>query len=81
MLSIGSGVTIVKKGASLSFQGSVRSDLNALSISSTTIVFDFVDDDFVQDGAFSLTNVRVNPASNAVPNISPGNQKARFRNC
>ncbi len=81
MLNIGAGVTIFKQGDSLSFEGSFRSDLNALSISSTTVLFDFVADDFVQDGAFSLTNVRVNPASNAVPNISPADQKSRFRNC
>lgn len=81
MINIGAGVTIFKEGASLSFEGSFRSDLNALSINATTILFDFVAGNFVQDGAFSLNNVRVNPASNAVPNISPSSKKARFINC
>ena len=81
MINIGAVVTIFKEGTSLSFQGSFRSDLNALSINATTILFDFVAANFVQDGAFSLTNVRVNPASNAAPNIAPSSQKARFRNC
>jgi len=82
MIDIGAGVSIFKEGASLVFGAGVRSDLNANFINATTILFDFQASNFNQDGSFSLTNVRVNPlATGAIPNISAGNVKARFRNC
>ncbi len=76
-----SGVTLFKEGTSLSFEGSVRSNLNALSIDNNASVFGFQASNFVQDGGFSLNDFRTNTAANAIPNIAPSSVKANFKNC
>ena len=76
------GITLFQAGASLSIGGSLRSDINALSINATSVVFDFETGDFVSDSAFFLEGVRVNPAAtNAITGITGSDRKAQFRNC
>jgi len=81
LIGIGAGVTMFKEGTSLTFAGSVRSDMNALLINATTVLFDFVEGNILADGGFDLADVRVNPAATgAIPNIPATSEKARFRN-
>jgi len=74
-------ISLFKAGATLSFQGSFRSNLNALSINDSAVVFDFVTANFVQDSGFLLESVRTNKNANAVPNIAGSDPKSQFRNC
>lgn len=72
--------TLFKEGTSLTINGSFRSDMNFLSVNSASVLCDFEESVIVNDGAMSLTNVRVN-ADDAIPNISSSSVKARFRDC
>ena len=80
-IGVGAGVSIFKAGVGLVFSGSIRSNINALSINATTTVFDWATGNIANDGAFFLDGSRFNPASNPIPNISSSDVKARFRNC
>ena len=80
-IGVGAGVTIFKAGVGLVFSGSIRSNINALSINATTTIFDFTTGNIANDGAFSLTDARFNKDSNPVPNITGADVRARFRNC
>lgn len=73
-------MTLLKEGTSLSIQGSFRSDINFLSTDAATVLCDFQESNIVQDGGFSLTNVRTD-ATDIVPNLSSTSVKSRFRNC
>lgn len=79
-LFIGSGVTLFKAGADLVFQGSVRSDMNALSMDPASTLFDFSPTNIPVDGGFSLTNVRAS-STTPLPNFPSTGTGARFRNC
>lgn len=79
-LFIGSGVTLFKAGAGLVFSGSVRSDMNALSMDAASTLFDFSPTNIPGDGGFSLTNVRTS-STNPLPNFPSTGTGARFRDC
>lgn len=72
--------TMFKEGASFILNGSIRSDINFLSVDASSVLFDFQESNISNDGAFSLTNVRT-IATNAIPNVPSSSVKARFRNC
>ena len=74
-------VTLFKEGTALTFAGSITSDMNALGMLSTDTLFDFVEANIVNDGAFRLNGVRVNLLMNAVPNISHTSVKVKFAQC
>ena len=77
-----SGVTLFQGGASLSIGGSLRSDMNALSINDASVIFDFAAADFVNDSSFFLTNFRTPvTATGAITGIVASNRKAEFRGC
>lgn len=75
------GGTLFKAGAALTFAGSFRSDMNAVLLDDTGTFCDFSPANILSDGGFSMEGVRVNPASNAFPNMPQSNTKARFQNC
>ena len=72
--------TLFKEGTDLLISGSVRSDINFLSVDDAAILFDFQPSNIVNDGAFSLVNVRTD-ATDVVPNTPGSNVKARFSGC
>ena len=73
--------TIFKAGAGLVISGRFISDLNALSIQSGAAFCDFAPANITNDAAFLITNVGVNNASTAFPNMPVGSTKARFSRC
>jgi len=74
------GATLFKEGTSLTFDGSVRSDMNFLSTGSTSVFMDFDEADVVNDAALTLDGFRTS-ASNPLPNLPPSSVKARFSGC
>lgn len=81
LLSIANGVTMFKEGTSLLFQGSVSSNINALSIGATTIVFDFQESNFDIDWGFNLEAARFPNINTAIPNINVQSIKRYFKDC
>lgn len=73
-------VTLLKEGTSLSFLGSVRSDINFLSVDAASVLLDFSASDISLDGGVTLSNVR-SGATDAAPNLLGSNVKARYRDC
>lgn len=73
-------MTLFKEGTNLLFEGSVRSNINFLSVNSASVLFDFQESNFENKGAFALNNVRTT-ASDAIPNITGASSYSRFRNC
>jgi hypothetical protein len=72
--------TLFKEGTSLTFAGSVRSNINFLSVDASAVLFDFEEANVTGDGEFDLQDVRTE-ATNAIPNFDHTDVKARFRNC
>lgn len=72
--------TLLNTGTALSIQGSVRSDINFLAVSSGSVFCDFAPSNIVNNGQFALTNVRTT-ATDIVPNFPSSDAKARIRNC
>lgn len=81
LLSLPANCTLFKEGTSLVFQGSVVSNLNALSVDNSVIVFDFQETNFSLDWGFSLDGARFNINSSPVPNILQQSTKRYFKNC
>jgi len=73
-------MTLFKEGTSLTFDGSVRSNMNFLSVNSGSEFADFREANFLNKGAFSLNNFRTS-VTDAVPNIPGSSVYARYRNC
>lgn len=73
--------TLLKKGAALVVNGSIRSDMNALQIDDTGAVCDFEPANITNDAEFLMNGVRVNPGANAFPNMPASSVKANFTNC
>lgn len=72
--------TLLKKGASLSVEGSIRSDINALQLDATGAICDFEPANIVNDAGFRMSEVRSNPAATPFPNMPSTSVKARFSN-
>lgn len=79
-LFIGAGVTIFKEGTGLTFGGSVRCNMNALSIDATTVFCDFQPSNILLDGEMDFLDFRAGN-NNPLPNLPHTNVKARFRDC
>lgn len=73
--------TVLKKGASLVVNGSIRSDINALQLDGTGAVCDFEPTNITNDAEFRMIGVRTNAASTSFPNMPSSSVKARFSNC
>lgn len=74
-----SGATIFKEGTSLVIQDSLTSDINALSIDSSTAVFDFQPSNFTLDWGFALSGARFPDGSDPVPNMPLQSPKRYFK--
>lgn len=79
-LFIGAGVTIFKEGTGLTFGGSVRCNMNALSINATTVFCDFQPSNILMDGEMDFLDFRAGN-NDPLPNFPHTNVKARFRDC
>lgn len=77
-----SGSTLFKEGTSLTMD-SIRSNLNALSGTNNDNyeLFDFDENNIVQDEGFNLEGLRAKPGTNPIPNITAGNRRCYWRNC
>lgn len=75
------GGTLFKAGTAFTMAGSFRSNMNALSLDDTGGFCDFEPANILTDGGFSMEGVRVNPNSNAFPNMPPSSTRAQFNNC
>lgn len=73
-------MSLLKEGTSLTFSGSVRSNINFLSVNASSVFADFQESNFLNKESFSLNNLRTT-ATNAIPNISGASSYARFINC
>lgn len=73
--------TILKKGASLVVNGSIRSDMNALQLDSTGAISDFAPANITNDAEFRMIGVRCNAAATPFPNMPASSVKARFSSC
>lgn len=75
------GSTLFQEGAGLTFAGRCISDINTTSVDPTSIVFDFQSSNFLNDGAFQLTNA-VFPVNSAISvTLDGGDLKAYFKDC
>lgn len=83
IVSAGTAFTgvLLQEGTSLSIEGSVRSDINALQLDSTGAICDFQPSNIANDAGFLMNGVRVNTDANAFPNMPPSSVKCRFTNC
>lgn len=81
LLFIPSNVTVFKAGSGFTINGSIRSNMNAINIDDTSTVFDFTSSNISPDGGFFLDGFRTSFTSNAIPNVSSGDVKVRFKNC
>jgi hypothetical protein len=72
--------TLLKEGTSLTFSGSVRSNINFLSVNTSSVLMDFQESNILLKGGLSLENVR-SGADDALPSITGSSTYARFRNC
>ena len=79
---VSAGVTfngvILKEGTTLSIQGSVRSNMNALQLGASGNISDLQPSNIVNDNEFRMEGVRCNPAATAFPNFPASSVKARF---
>ena len=73
--------TFLKAGTALVINGSIVSNMNATFIDDTGAMCDFSPSNIANDVGFLMTGVRVNPDSDAFPNMPPSSTKARFANC
>lgn len=81
LLSIPANTVVFKEGNSLDFEGSSISDINAISIDNSVVVFEFQESNFQRDEGFALAGARFNINSNPVPNISLQSTKRFFKDC
>lgn len=72
-------MTLIKEGASLTVDN-FRSDINFKSVNAASVFTDFDAANIDTKGGMALTNVRTD-ATDIVPNLSPTDVKARFKNC
>ena len=73
-------MTLFKEGTSLLVQGSVRSNLNFLSVAAAAIAFDFTSANIENDAQFGLINFRTG-ATDVIPNILSSDTKVKFKDC
>ena len=73
-------LTLFKEGTNLTFDGSIRSNMNFLLVDTASVFMDFQENNILPDGGLALQGVRT-AATNAMPNISGANVKAKYRNC
>ena len=81
LLSIPASTVMFKEGTALSFKGSGVSNINALSVDDTAVIFNFTEANFDIDWGFNLEGGRFNENSNPVPNISVQSTKRYFKSC
>lgn len=72
--------TLFKEGTSLTFSGSVRSDMNFLSVGANSVFMDFDEANILEDSGLILDTFR-SGASDAMPNLPGSNVKVRYSSC
>ena len=74
--------TLFKAGDSLIIGGSFRSNINILKLDVDSGAFcDFAPSNITLDAGFTLSNVRVNPLADALPNMPSTSVKALIKDC
>ena len=79
-LNFGAAATLFKEGAALSIEGSIRSDMNFLSVDPTSVFTDIQPSNIVPDAGFTLDGFR-SGATDAIPNFPSSDVKAKFGDC
>lgn len=77
---VGAGVTLFKEGTALTFSGSVRTDMNFLSVDTTSVFCDFQESNIIEDGGFLAQEFRAGN-SDPIPNLPSNSTKANFIGC
>ena len=72
--------TLFKEGNSLLIQGSVRSDINFLSVNEDSVLFDFTESNIVSDSGLTLSGARTT-ANDPMPNLPSSSPKVRYSKC
>lgn len=74
--------TLFKAGSTLSIGGSFRSNINLLQLDESAGTFcDFAPANIVLDAGFTLSNVRVKPSADPLPNMPATSVKALIKDC
>lgn len=73
--------TILKEGTSLTVDGSIRSNMNALQLGASGEISDIQPSNITNDAEFRMEGVRSNPSATPFPNMPASNVKARFSRC
>jgi len=74
--------TLFKAGDTLSLGGSFRSNINILKLDVDNGTFcDFAPSNIVLDGGFALSNVRVSPLADPLPNMPSTSIKVLIKDC
>jgi len=81
LLVVPAGVSVFKAGTGFVVQGSIRTNMNALSITATTTVFDFAPANVTEDSGFVLDGARFPAGSDPLPNLPVTSTKRFSRNC
>lgn len=79
-LFIGAQVTLFKRGTNLTFGGSVRCNMNFLSVDATSVFSNFLPSNILKDGEMDFLDFR-SGNNDPLPGFSHANVKARFRDC
>lgn len=72
--------TLFKEGASLTFGGSVRANINFLDVNSASVLMDFDEANILSDAGVLLSGVRTT-AADAMPNLPGSSVKVRYAEC
>lgn len=72
--------TLFKEGISLSFGGSLRSDMNFINVDSASIFMDFQESNILSDEGLILSGFRT-ISDDAMPNLVGSNVKVRYSGC
>ncbi len=72
--------TLLNQGTGFTIGGSIRSNMNFLSVNAASVFCDFTEASILTDAAFALDGFRT-VATNAVPNVPSSSVKALFANC
>jgi len=72
--------TLFKEGTSLTFGGSVKSNINFLSVDAASVFMDFDEANILSDQGLLLTSFRT-IADDAMPNLPSSNVKVKYLDC
>lgn len=79
-ISLPASVTLFKEGSSLTFAGSIRSDMNFLNVDATSEFMDFQESNILSDEGVIISGFRT-VANDAMPNLPSSSVKVKYTNC